>query len=108
MGRLFADDVRTSRPMVDPVIDFSLLQKDLDSSSPWAKVWQPQISGEKSQILHTNFKHEAFSLLNGDVFLLLSIFVALAFLRHQARHGKNNVFILQGRHTSLLTIFCVL
>jgi len=63
--RLFADDVKICRPIVYPEIDFGLLQKDLDNLNLWTWGWQLKIAGEKSQILHVNFKQEAFLRLNG-------------------------------------------
>ena len=64
--KLFADDVKIYRKISDPIIDFYMLQQDLDSLAQWSNKWQLKISTSKCFLLHINFLHECFLKVEGN------------------------------------------
>ena len=59
--KLYADDRKIFRKIIDPTIDCQLLQDDLNNLSEWARKWQLRVNADKCEskrITHLRDKSE--------------------------------------------------
>ena len=50
--KLYADDTKIYRKILDPIIDYQLLQADLNNLSEWACKWQLRFNADECESMH--------------------------------------------------------
>ena len=56
--KLYEDDKKIYREIKEPIIDFQLLQDDLNNLSDWARKWQLRFNADKCESMRITHSHD--------------------------------------------------